>query len=195
MSHPPTAPTLGALCLTPAQEDDLRWFFNDADAAMGERSAMGPMVDLLAEGRVVSGRQGTPDMAEARVFAAERASRILAVLKALPSTHAATLRMAYDEGVLPREARARYAALSKGDLTVALVLRVAEREKVSRADLNRWCGNAKDDPSAKVHEAKIRDLRGKAAMALALARVAYKAKDDARRAERRTRTQPTPNPR
>jgi len=183
---PPAAPTLGALCLLPAQEDDLRWFFNDSASAMGERSAMGPMVDLLAEGRVVSGRQGTPDMAEARVHAAERAGRIARVLQAMPSTHAATLRMAYDEGILPHETRAKYAALGKGELTVALVLRIAQRQRTPRADLALWCGPGKDDASRKEHAARIKALRGEASLALTLARMAYAAKDDAqRRAARR----------
>jgi hypothetical protein len=194
MKHaaPPPAPApsppllLAQARLHPTDEADLRWYWCDAPGEMGERSSLGPMTDRLAEGRVTAPQAGTPDLPARAFFAARRARPIEARLRRLSAVHQVTLRAAYGPG-LPASQLADYPGLGSDALPATLLLLVAQRTGVPRADVRQWCGNAKDVASAAAHRARLAALRFEATLQLTSAGLAY---SDLIRAEHRAARRP-----
>lgn len=124
--------------LHPVDKADLDWFYNGSAGAMGERSALGAMIDRLNEGRSHTGASGTPDLPDAQYFAARAAAPIAARLKALPRLHREVIEATYGPGLTPY-AQDKYGTLSTGrTLPAALVLLMARRQRVSEKKLDGW---------------------------------------------------------
>lgn len=92
--------------LHPADEADLRWRWTQAAGELGERSAMGPMIDRMSEGRTHA--SGTDPDADgdrmARMMeAAGRVRRIDARLARILLLHQRTLLATYGPGATPGE--------------------------------------------------------------------------------------------
>lgn len=124
--------------LTAVDEADLRWYLCESAGAMGERSALGAMIDRLNEGRSHTGASGTPDLPDAQYFAARAAAPIAARLKALTRLHREVIEATYGPGLTPY-AQDKYGTLSTGrTLPAALVLLMARRQRISEKKLDGW---------------------------------------------------------
>lgn len=84
--------------LSPPDEDDLRWLLTVAPGEMGERSALGGMLDRLAEGRTHAGQSGSPEIAERAYHAAARARPLERRLRRVSEAHQRTLKATYGPG-------------------------------------------------------------------------------------------------
>lgn len=158
--------------LDAVDEADLRWFFCDAAGEMGERSALGAMIDRLNEGRTHTGQSGTPDLPTSQYLAARAARPLAARLEHIGKRHARTLEAAYGPGLLPASAK-RFAGLGSGDtLPDALVLLAATRARIPYATLDGWLtpppGPERPDTAGKpAAEAKaVRDRHARACRAV-----------------------------
>lgn len=155
-SRPPDATPppilLADVRLDAVDEADLRWLFCEAAGEMGERSALGAMIDRLNEGRTHTGQSGTPDLPTSQYLAARAARPLAARLEHIGKRHARTLEAAYGPGLLPASA-ARFAGLGSGaTLPDALVLLAARRTKVSFKRLEKWLTSPKEPKLPKLSE-------------------------------------------
>lgn len=156
--------------LDAVDEADLRWLFCEAAGEMGERSALGAMIDRLNEGRTHSGQSGTPDLPTSQYLAARAARPLAARLEHIGKRHARTLEAAYGPGLLPARA-ARFTGLGSGaTLPDALVLLAATRARIPYATLERWLtqppGERPDTTGLPDKEAKaVRDRHARACRA------------------------------
>ena len=112
--------------LSPPDEDDLRWLLTVAPGEMGERSALGGLLDRLAEGRTHAGQSGSPEIGERAYHAAVRARPIQHRLNRLPEAHQRTLVATYGVGAKPGEYEA-YPGIHTSALPLSLLLLTADR--------------------------------------------------------------------
>lgn len=159
----------------PLDEDDLVWFYCYAAGELGQKSAMGSMIDRLEEGRTHT--EGVTDESGAllarKVGAATRQKRIAARLARIPSYDEVTLRYTYGPG-LSGPQRALYGDLDSAALPISLLVLTARRQGLTQADLLRHAApptvpapdplpdgatKADRDAAAKAHKRAVRAAR------------------------------------
>jgi hypothetical protein len=162
--------SLSALYLHPAEQRELRWFFQSADGALGASSNFWAVINAGMGGR----NKGSKPVSAARAFqvshkrhlAAARARDVGLRLAQIDPYHQRTLAAAYGPG-LPRRLAPDWRELSQAaGIEAPLLLLTCCREGVARAKLLGHEAPAR---------AALERLAGHARGALALASVAYTA--------------------
>ena len=181
--------SLSALRLSPGDERDLAWLFNDAECAMGMRSNMGAQLDLVRTnpGRNTgtkgvwrgSGGGGDGSGDDRRIEAAERFRRVQARLSLIAMPKQRVLQAYYGLGTMltgPQQERLAGSARKQKDpgckLTaygtmVGVVVLLSDRQKQGRRQLIDDV-EASDQKGDDGHEAKMRIARRRQAAELAL---------------------------
>lgn len=180
--------SISALRLSPGDERDLSWLFNDAECAMGMRSNMGAQLDLVrtnpgrnsgTKGVWRGGGDGNENGEDRRIEAAERFRRVSARLGLVPMPKQRVLQAYYGVGTMltgpqqerlagkERRAKDPKVMLSTYGLLVGIVVLLSDRQRGSRRSLVEdveTSGQRGDEG----HEAKARVGKRKQEAELAL---------------------------
>lgn len=126
---------LSDLRLDPRDEDDLIWFFTEADGEMGVRSNHEPILYLILTG-IPQGAVHGADMGGRALLAAERVHDLGKVLASLDKAHLEILRLRYGTA-LGAEIEAAFGPES-GLLVRSVALACAHEESGTKRDLAEW---------------------------------------------------------
>lgn len=164
----------------PADEQALRWLWNEAEGEAGLKSNLGAQLEhmRLGLGRRARGTQVT-EVDDRRLEAADRARRIEQRLARVPREHRRTLEAAYGVG-LTRAQEDTWHWLAIGTTySVALLLLSAQRLRATRAKVANWRSPSTPEQKAAA-QAGLSRLRTEAMVALVAAGRAFEATRPAR---------------